>query len=265
MEQECLRIACVFDEIARACAFAQNAALGMGSSDLEAYHCYLAVDEACTNIVEHGRRKESPAEACIEVCFQREGERLTLIISDDSGPFDPLAQPDPDPAVGLAGRESGGWGIYFIKRLMDDVRYVRKDGRNHLILSKRIRQIADSAPSIDAMRHPIAVVTSGAKLVKIALSGRYDARCASLLSDEVARWIDAGRSQFIIDMSGVSYISSGGLKLLVNLWQRTRERRTRIVLTMIPVYIRELMEVSGLDLIFNTADTIEQAEAVLSK
>ncbi|MBL8131954.1 MAG: ATP-binding protein [Anaerolineae bacterium] len=265
MERECLRIACVFDEIARACEFAQNAALGMGSSDLEAYHCYLAVDEACTNIVEHGRRGESPVEACIEVCFQQEGARLTLIISDDSSPFDPLAQPDPDPASGLDGRGSGGWGIYFIKRLMDEVRYVHEDGRNHLILSKWIRQMPDSALSIAATRLPIAVATSGAKLVKIAPSGRYDARCANLLSDEVGRWTDAGRSQFIIDMSGVSHISSSGLKLLVNLWQRARERRTRIILARIPTHIRELMEVSGLDLIFSTAETLEQAEAILTK
>ncbi|MBK8025894.1 MAG: ATP-binding protein [Chloroflexi bacterium] len=264
MNQECLRIACSYEEIAKACEFAQNAALEAGSNDLEAYHCYLAIDEACTNIVEHGSRTSELPGACIEICSYVEDRQLVLTLTDDGQPFDPLSLPDPDPTAGMDARASGGWGIYFIKRLMDDIRYAYEDGHNHLILTKRFEGAAEGPiahPVSDLT--PFTVVDRDGRQVLLTGFGRYDAHSVSRLGEEINVWTERGRSQFILDMESVTHLSSGGLKHLVSIWQRLRERRARLILTSLPPHLHELLEMSGLNLIFVTATTVEQADALL--
>jgi serine/threonine-protein kinase RsbW len=63
---------------------------------------------------------------------------VEAIVEDDGKPFDPLAAPAPD----LTGkdRKPGGVGLHFVRNLMDEVTYTRRDGTNHLRLMKRLGQ-----------------------------------------------------------------------------------------------------------------------------
>ncbi len=49
-----LRITGVLDQVSAACDFVVEQARAAGLDERAVHHCYLAVDEACTNIVEHG-------------------------------------------------------------------------------------------------------------------------------------------------------------------------------------------------------------------
>ncbi|MEP7292788.1 MAG: ATP-binding protein, partial [Chloroflexota bacterium] len=126
-----LRIAGVLENVWVACDFVVTQAREIGLDDRSIHHCYLAVDEACTNIIEHGYAAEC-ADCIIDVFCQRDEQGLTIIISDDSPAFDPLTRPDPDPLMPLNERGTGGWGIFFIKKMMDSVSYSREGGRNRL-------------------------------------------------------------------------------------------------------------------------------------
>jgi anti-sigma regulatory factor (Ser/Thr protein kinase) len=58
---------------------------------------------------------------------------------DEGPPFDPLNLQDPDPTVSEVEELSiGGWGIFFIKKVMDSVYYQYKADRNHLIMTKKM-------------------------------------------------------------------------------------------------------------------------------
>jgi serine/threonine-protein kinase RsbW len=59
-------------------------------------------------------------------------------VEDDGKPFDPLAAPAPD--LTSAQRELGGVGLHFVRNLMDEVTYTRRDGINRLRLTKRLGQ-----------------------------------------------------------------------------------------------------------------------------
>jgi anti-sigma regulatory factor (Ser/Thr protein kinase) len=137
MIQNRLTIAGVLDEIPRACEFAVNAAREAGLDEESIHHCHLAVDETCTNIVEHAYDGQ-PGAGYIEIICQADPTHFTITIKDDGPPFDPLARPDPDPGEPLESRKTGGWGIYFIKNVMDDVRYLYDGQRNTLIMRKNI-------------------------------------------------------------------------------------------------------------------------------
>ncbi len=63
--------------------------------------------------------------------------RITFI--DEGIPFDPLAKADPDVTLSAEERQIGGLGIFMVKKMMDDVIYERKDGKNILTCVKNIR------------------------------------------------------------------------------------------------------------------------------
>lgn len=137
IEERHLQIRGLLQEIAQAREFVLQAAVDAGLSIQAVHHCQLAVDEVCTNIVEHGYGARG-GEHVIDIICRQETYQFSIIISDDSAAFDPMQRPDPDPETSLEDREIGGWGIYFVKRLMDEVIYHREGGQNHLTMIKRL-------------------------------------------------------------------------------------------------------------------------------
>jgi anti-sigma regulatory factor (Ser/Thr protein kinase) len=93
----------------------------------------LAADEIFSNIVKHGF---TGARGLVEVGVGvdvRDGS-VEIEFLDDGVPFNPLSAAPPDTSLGLSEREAGGLGIFLVRRLMDEVAYSRKDGRNSLTI-----------------------------------------------------------------------------------------------------------------------------------
>ncbi|MBZ0305269.1 MAG: ATP-binding protein [Anaerolineae bacterium] len=134
-QETSIRIPGLLEQVAVACEFVGNAAQQAGLDERAVYHCQLAVDEVCTNIVEHGYLFKGSNQV-IDIVCRADYHTFTITILDDSPPFDPLNRPAPDPKAPLEERTTGGWGVYFVKKLMDDVRY-QWIGRNQLVMVKR--------------------------------------------------------------------------------------------------------------------------------
>jgi serine/threonine-protein kinase RsbW len=118
------------------CQFVVQAAkdAGLGESDTCAVE--LAVDEACSNIIEHAYGVENGGE--IECTCETEGDSLTVILRDHGKPFEPERVKMPDITAKVEDRTAGGLGIYMIKKLMDEVRFeALGDAGNLLTLIKR--------------------------------------------------------------------------------------------------------------------------------
>jgi serine/threonine-protein kinase RsbW len=96
----------------------------------------LAVDEACTNIIEHAYA--GTAGGAIEIAVETGPEDLRVTLLDRGRPFDLSAVPPPDLTAGWKERPVGGLGWHLIRASVDDVDYEpRPDGGNRLILVKR--------------------------------------------------------------------------------------------------------------------------------
>lgn len=65
-------------------------------------------------------------------------DAIKLVFKDQGIPFDPLAKPDPDITLSAEERGIGGLGIYMVKKMMDQVSYVRSNGWNILTLEKKL-------------------------------------------------------------------------------------------------------------------------------
>lgn len=99
----------------------------------------VSLDEVLANVVRHGLRGRGEARVELELRLEPgDPPRCELRLSDDGPEFDPLAAAAPDTALGLDERPIGGLGIELVKRLMDEVQYERKDGRNRLRLARRL-------------------------------------------------------------------------------------------------------------------------------
>jgi len=96
----------------------------------------LAAEEALVNII-HYAYLERPGD--VEMICQVDRGRFIIEIIDSGIPFDVTATPDPDVTAGIQEREPGGLGIFFMKKMMDEVRYRRENDRNilTLIIQKR--------------------------------------------------------------------------------------------------------------------------------
>lgn len=104
----------------------------------------VALDEVLSNTVQHGYRGQGQGR--IQIAFRLADGVLEVTVQDDAPPFDPLAAALPDVSAGLAQRPVGGLGILLTRRLMDDVRYERAEGRNRLTLRKRAAASRVSPP-----------------------------------------------------------------------------------------------------------------------
>ncbi len=246
------------------CDFVVATARRANLNDRAVYHCQMAVDEACTNIIEHGF-SEVDHRGQIEVICRDEPGQFTITIFDDGPPFDPTRQAAPDPATPLAEREPGGWGIYFIKKMMDTVAYTREDGRNCLIITKdkspenMLQPVDSQALSEDAVRE-LAPGIWGIQPVT-----RLDSNTApalqTLLDDQVA----SGRTTLLVDMSAVSYISTSGLKVFLNIWRSLQAKGGRLALAGMMPYVREVFDTVGFDQFFDIHPTVDNALSVLSR
>lgn len=97
----------------------------------------IAVDEAVTNIIEHGYEETPRGSAAIEVVVDVNHERYRVEIIDQGLSFDPGGTPDVDIASHVAQGRTGGLGVFLMRRIMDQVDYHYRAGKkNQLTLVK---------------------------------------------------------------------------------------------------------------------------------
>jgi serine/threonine-protein kinase RsbW len=93
----------------------------------------VSLDEALSNIIRYAYR--DARDHSILVRLDYEPGSVGAMVEDDGRPFDPLSAPELDLTSPNRDR---GFGIHFIRNLMDEVRYVRDAGINRLNMRKRI-------------------------------------------------------------------------------------------------------------------------------
>ena len=109
----------------------------LGIKEDEELQVRLAVNEACTNIIQYAYSGGSE-ESIIILCSMSDND-LVIEIRDWGKPFDPEAVPYPDTTSGLFERKVGGMGIFLMRKMMNDVKYVFHAGKyNELRMIKHV-------------------------------------------------------------------------------------------------------------------------------
>ena len=100
-------------------------------------------------------------------------------------------------------------------------------------------------------------------VVLMALRGRLDpttggqveARLLALLAPEVRT--------MILDLGGVDYISSAGLRVLLVVGKQLRERRGQLMLCSVQQYVKQVLDLSGFSTLFPQCASREDALAAV--
>ncbi len=100
--------------------------------------------------------------------------------------------------------------------------------------------------------------------VKIAvLKGDVDTKSASSVTEEILPLIEPD-SKTILDMVGVEYMSSAGLRMLLSVYRQSEAQNAKLVLLGLSEDIADTMSVTGFLDFFVTTDSLEEAIKLLA-
>jgi anti-sigma B factor antagonist len=96
----------------------------------------------------------------------------------------------------------------------------------------------------------------------VEVSGRIDSMNANQLSTALSKEVDEGNHHLVLDLNGVDYMSSAGLREMVAILKKVKRVSGDLRIAQPSERVSEVFEMAGLYTIFKIYDT--QAEAVES-
>ena len=119
--------------------FVSNVGLQAGLGDDDVAKLELAVDEACTNVIEHAHRGDLSKDVVVRATFDERALRVEVV--DTGEGFDPATLPQENLEQMVAKHRSGGLGLRVMRSLMDEVSYEIVPGdTNRLRMVKKLRK-----------------------------------------------------------------------------------------------------------------------------
>ena len=104
--------------------------------------------------------------------------------------------------------------------------------------------------------------TLGAATILCA-SGNLDAAGAPGFEEQGRNLLRGGAQRLVLDLAGVEYISSAGLRSILAAGKKTKVQQGRIVLCSLKAMVREVFEISGFASLFSIFDSRDAAVAQL--
>jgi len=89
--------------------------------------------------------------------------------------------------------------------------------------------------------------------------GEIDLAVAGELRDHLLRLLDAGATNLIVDLGGVSFLDSTGLTALMTAHRRAEIVGGRVVVARADRNVAEVFEITGLDGAFGLHNSVEAA------
>ena len=93
----------------------------------------------------------------------------------------------------------------------------------------------------------------------LALKGRLNAVSAPSVQNHLQQRIDQGERRFAVDAAGLTYISSSGLRLLLQVAKQLEERSGRMVLCALQEPVKRVLKIAGFMPLFSIFGSSEEA------
>jgi anti-sigma B factor antagonist len=101
-------------------------------------------------------------------------------------------------------------------------------------------------------------VADSEDLRRISIEGSIDGKTAPMLREELKPSLETAHN-VLLDMSGVDYMSSAGLRLLLLIYREFAAKKGKLVLVGLSPDIRSVMSHTGFLSFFKVADDEQQA------
>jgi anti-anti-sigma factor len=96
-------------------------------------------------------------------------------------------------------------------------------------------------------------------ILVLALKGRLGATSVPSVLNHLQKRIDQGERQLALDAAGLTYISSSGLGLLLQVSKQLEERSGRIVLCALQEPVKRVLQIAGFMSLFSIFNSSEEA------
>ncbi len=101
-------------------------------------------------------------------------------------------------------------------------------------------------------------------IINIAIKGRLDAATSPAAEETIQQAIAGDENRLLFDFSGLEYLSSGGLRIILGAAKEIRRREGKIALCSLNSYVNEIFEVSGFSAMIPIKDSVEDGLEHLS-
>ena len=119
--------------------FVKSIGTQSGMDDMEVAKLEMAVDEACSNVMEHAYNADSTKEVSIRATVDESSVQIEVI--DTGKGFDPAAVEQLKLEELVSKKRTGGLGMRSMKLFMDEVHYEMRPGvKNELRMVKRLKK-----------------------------------------------------------------------------------------------------------------------------
>ena len=116
-------------------SFLQRSLEAYGFSEVDRHQVTLAVEEVCTNLIIHSHASNPKEVIYLEV--KELGKKLAIEITDKGDAFNLLEYEVPDLKKVIEEKRKGGIGILLVKKIMDEIEFESKNGKNTCRLIKK--------------------------------------------------------------------------------------------------------------------------------
>ena len=93
----------------------------------------------------------------------------------------------------------------------------------------------------------------------LALSGRLDASSSPEFREKILQLIEDGTKKVILDCENLDYISSAGLRVVLEATKEIKRNEGKIMLCALQDYIKEVFEVAKFDAFLAIGASVEEA------
>ena len=87
----------------------------------------------------------------------------------------------------------------------------------------------------------------------VRLNGEIDLGNCNVFKEEINEIIDETTGMLVLDFTGLSYIDSAGLGILVGIFKRLNEKNRKLRIIEANDYIKKLFRITKLDTLFDIA------------
>ena len=106
---------------------------------------------------------------------------------------------------------------------------------------------------------------TGGKVYSVAPEGRLDAVTVPALEAVLQAQLGNGHVQIVLDLSGVTYLSSSGLRAMLHARRQAQAGGGDVVLSGMTPRVREIFEMIGFNDLFHVFDRVAEAAAAFAK
>lgn len=93
----------------------------------------------------------------------------------------------------------------------------------------------------------------------VRVTGRVDASVAPKFEDVLKQQVEGGHAHLILEMDGTDYISSAGVRALISAQKTLKAKGGAVLLAQPSDRVKEVLDIAGLDALFNTYPDTEAA------